>query len=383
MFSFYLLFLLILLIYLAVEYIRLAKSLQRIPIRILVTGTRGKSTMVKIIHEMLRQSGQKVFAKTTGDQPLEHLSDGKTRIILRHAPASIIENISILRGWVKESPEALVMECMALQPENQRSLSTQILKPNYILISNIRLDHAEVMGHKLDEMATTILECVTKNASILTTNQVAESLRQFGKPLESICIAKPKEFLEKFANIPSQIVDQNWSLIKTLADQLKIDPSITYRSFYEIHSSMGAKVCIEIPALNYSFWNLFSINDHQSTAMFIDYSQENKNWGNQKIILFNNRSDRPLRTKYFAELVLQEFPENIPIWITGSGKRFARNVFRRKTLSPDSIILMNPKEVLDKLKSKFEMPAIIYGIGNFYGMQAIVEHLFALESQNV
>jgi gamma-polyglutamate synthase len=82
----------------------------------LVNGTRGKSTIVKIIHEILRQNGTKVFAKTTGDQPLEHLSDGQTKIILRHAPASIIENIKILRRWVKESPEAIVMECMALQP---------------------------------------------------------------------------------------------------------------------------------------------------------------------------------------------------------------------------------------------------------------------------
>jgi hypothetical protein len=45
--------------------------------------------------------------------------------------------------------------------------------------------------------------------------------------------------------------------------------------------------------------------------------------------------------------------------------------------------LMSPKEVLDKLISGFDLPAIIYGIGNFYGMQKIIEHLFALESQNV
>lgn len=375
MFLFYLLLLLILLIYLSVEYIQLGKSLQKIPIRILVNGTRGKSTIVKIIREILRQNGIKVFAKTTGNQPMEYLPDDKTKIISRHAPASIIENISILRSWAKESPEAGVVECMALQPETQRIL-THIFKPNYILISNIHLDHAEAMGNKFDEMVSTILECVSRDANILTTNQVAENLQQSGRSLETICIAKPREFPEKFANLPSQVVDRNWSLIKTMADQLKIDSSITYRCFHEVHSSMNAKACIEIPSLNYSFWNLFSINDHQSTAMFIDHSQGNKNGETQKIILFNTRSDRPLRTKYFAELVLQEFPENIPIWITGSGKRFARNLFRRKNLSHNSITLMNPKEVLEKLQCKFDMPATIYGIGNSHGMQEIVEQLF-------
>ena len=377
---FYLLLLLILLIYLGVEYIWLVKSLQKIPTRILVNGTRGKSTIVKVIREILQQSGQKVFAKTSGNQPLEYLPDGQTKIILRHAPASIIENISILRRWVKESPEVVVMECMALQSETQHHLSSHIFKPNYILISNIHLDHAEAMGNKFEEMVSTILECVNNNANILTTNQVAEKLKQFGKSLENIHIAKAEGFPEKFDSIPSQIVDQNWSLIKTLTDQLNIDQSIAYRSFFEIHRSIDSTVYTKILNLNYSFWNLFSINDQESTAMFIRHSQNNNCPETQKIILFNARSDRPLRTKQFVELVCQEFPKNITIWITGTGNRLAKNLFGRKKLSFEFVTLMSPRKVIDKLKSKFDVPATIYGIGNHHGMQEIIEHILKIES---
>lgn len=383
MFNIYLLFLFIILVCLGIEYARLTRSLHKIPIRILVNGTRGKSTLVKIIHEILRQSGQKAFAKTTGDEPLEYLPDGQIKMISRNAPASIIENIGILRHWANEFPEAIVMECMALQPEAQRNLSTHIFKPNYILISNIHFDHAEAMGDQLREMVSTILECINDSANILTTNQVEEKLKQFGKSLANIRIAKAERFPERFYSIPSQLVDQNWSLIKSMTDQLNINLQIAYHCFREVHLSMNRKVSIRNPNLNYSFGNLFSINDHESAAMFIQHSRQNQISKAQEVVLFNARSDRPVRTKYFAELVLQEFPQNINIWITGSGKQLAKNIFRRKNIGCNSITLMSPKEVLDKLKSRFDIPATIYGIGNLCGMQEIVEHLSTMKSQNI
>lgn len=379
MLKFYLLFLLILLFYFGIEYYQLVKSLQKIPLRILVNGTRGKSTIVKLIYEILLKSGQKVFAKTTGDQPQVHLPDGQTKTVSRYSPASIIENISILRHWAKETPEALVMECMALQPETQRILTTHIFKPNYILISNIHVDHAEAMGTQLKDMLLTIMECIDKNANILTTNQVAKKLQQFGKSLERI--AEREEFPEKFDHIPAQIVDQNWSLIKTLANQLNMDLQIAYSCFREIHSSINKNIYVKNPDLNWSFWNLFSVNDHESATLFIRYSRQNQSPDMQKIILFNTRSDRPLRTHYFVDLILQEF-SNTAIWLTGSGRWFTRNLFLRKKLNPKFITLMSPKELIKKFKSKYTEPVIIYGIGNHYGMQGIIEQMHAIESKN-
>lgn len=39
---------------------------ERMPIRILVTGTRGKSSVVRLLHAALRHAGYRVSGKTTG-----------------------------------------------------------------------------------------------------------------------------------------------------------------------------------------------------------------------------------------------------------------------------------------------------------------------------
>ena len=106
-------FLLLLLIYFSIEYTFLRTTLKKIPLRILVNGTRGKSTTTKIIYEILRQEKYKVFAKTTGEIPIQYLPNGTNKQIARFSPASIIENIRLLREWAYESPDSIVMECMA------------------------------------------------------------------------------------------------------------------------------------------------------------------------------------------------------------------------------------------------------------------------------
>jgi poly-gamma-glutamate synthase PgsB/CapB len=380
MFKIYLLFLLIIFIYLAIEHSRLARSLEKIPLRILVNGTRGKSTLVKIIHQILRQSGQRVFAKTTGDQPMTHLPDGQMKTIPRYGPASIIENIGMLRRWARESPDSIVLECMALHPETQRILTTHIFKPNYILITNIYPDHAEAMGNRFEDMISTILQCTYEHAHILTTEQVAKNLPPNHNFSKKFAAVRPEPFPEKFDSIPHQIVDQNWSLIKSLALQLNTDSQIAYRCFREAYLSMNKKLHFTIPDLNLSFWDLFSVNDHESAARFIQHSRQHQSSEAQEIILLNTRGDRPLRTRYFLSLIVQEFPTAI-IWLTGSGRRLAMNLFLRKNMNHKSITLMRPKQLLNTLKSGFGAPSIIYGVGNYYGMQEVVEKILEISSQ--
>ena len=78
-----------LLVYLAREKARLSRALRRVPRRIAVAGTRGKSGVTRLIAAGLRASGAKVLAKTTGSKPVLILPDGSEREIARPGPASI------------------------------------------------------------------------------------------------------------------------------------------------------------------------------------------------------------------------------------------------------------------------------------------------------
>ena len=58
------------------ESIAHRRNLNRIPIRIHVNGTRGKSSVTRLIAAGLRGAGIRTFAKTTGTLPRMILPDG-------------------------------------------------------------------------------------------------------------------------------------------------------------------------------------------------------------------------------------------------------------------------------------------------------------------
>jgi poly-gamma-glutamate synthase PgsB/CapB len=145
MINFFFIGLIICLIYLFLEYYTLSARLKKIPIRILVNGTRGKSTTVRILYQILDRQKYRVYAKTTGNRPEILEPDGYIRLIKRHAPASIAENIPLLRKWIDNKTDAVVLEGMALHPEMQRTLSRFIFHPTHTIITNILSDHQEII----------------------------------------------------------------------------------------------------------------------------------------------------------------------------------------------------------------------------------------------
>ena len=88
--------------------------LSSIPIRIHVNGTRGKSSVTRLIAAGLRAGGKRTFAKTTGTAPRVIDSKGIDRIIHRLRRPSIGEQVRLLKYFSSENPDVVVMECMAV-----------------------------------------------------------------------------------------------------------------------------------------------------------------------------------------------------------------------------------------------------------------------------
>ncbi|SVE33996.1 uncharacterized protein METZ01_LOCUS486850, partial [marine metagenome] len=94
-------------------------ALAQLPIRIHVNGSRGKSSVTRLIAAGLRAGGLKTLAKTTGTAPRIIDENGKDRIIHRLRSASIGEQVRLLRNFAKKKPDAVVIECMAVNPQYQ------------------------------------------------------------------------------------------------------------------------------------------------------------------------------------------------------------------------------------------------------------------------
>ena len=114
-----------------------------IPVRILVTGTRGKSSLVRLLHAGLCACGLIAYARITGVLPRE-LSPSGCRTIRRTAPAHVREML----WWLAQIPpdtDAVVMENSAVAPELQEAAGAW-LRPTLVVWTTLRPDHGEAWG---------------------------------------------------------------------------------------------------------------------------------------------------------------------------------------------------------------------------------------------
>jgi poly-gamma-glutamate synthase PgsB/CapB len=138
-----------------------------VPIRIHVNGTRGKSTVTRMIAGALREAGIRCVAKTTGTEPRVILPDGSERAVRRRAPASIREQLWVLREAQALNAAALVVECMAVEPELQAVSERHMIRSTIGVITNARLDHAEVMGSTVDAVAEALSATIPATGTVV------------------------------------------------------------------------------------------------------------------------------------------------------------------------------------------------------------------------
>lgn len=145
----------------------------RPPYRILVTGTRGKSTAVRYIAAALDSIGLSFSARITGTVPmvLEGLHEKR---IIRHSPAHLSE----MTWWIRSIPEgtqAVVAENSAVSPELQ-PLPSKWLDPGLIVWTSLLPDHAECWGPQLSGAREALLRGVPGNSRLLLGNQAGQDL---------------------------------------------------------------------------------------------------------------------------------------------------------------------------------------------------------------
>ena len=142
--------------------------LSSIPVRIHVNGTRGKSSVTRLIAAGLRAGGKRTFAKTTGTAPRVIDSKGIDRIIHRLRRPSIGEQVRLHKYFSSEKSEVVVMECMAIQPQYQWISEHQMVKSHIGVITNARPDHLDEMGPKEVDVVKSLCNSVPFSGTLVT-----------------------------------------------------------------------------------------------------------------------------------------------------------------------------------------------------------------------
>ncbi|MHB1192141.1 MAG: Mur ligase family protein [Longimicrobiales bacterium] len=152
---------------LAVERVRLDHARAAVPLRIAVTGTRGKTTVARILASVLREDGRTVLAKTTGSEPCLVLPDGTIEKIRRRGPASILEQKALLHRAARLGADALVAEVMSIHAENHEVEGRRIFVPHLVLAINFLVDHVEAQGDTEEDVGAVLAQAVPPGAVVL------------------------------------------------------------------------------------------------------------------------------------------------------------------------------------------------------------------------
>ena len=310
MISFYvtLILLSILLIYGIVEYQIHQRYVKSIPIRIHVNGTRGKSSVTRLIGAGLRVGGYKTYTKVTGTFPRIILPDGSEAAIHRNEKANILEQLKVIKFCAKNKAQVLIIECMALQPQYQRITELQMVKSTIGVITNVRLDHLDVMGPGLDDVGRALCGTIPKNSKIFTSEDrrldmfEAVAKKRNTKIHQALASTISDEDMVGFTYIEHK---ENVSLALDICAELGVDRALALAEMKKTIPDEGVltKVTVNYDDKRIDFYNAFAANDPESSLMIWNSIVKHVDADEHLIILLNTRKDRQDRARQLIELI--------------------------------------------------------------------------------
>lgn len=271
-----------------------------VPIRVHVNGTRGKSTVTRLIAGALREGGIRTLAKTTGTTPRLILPDGSEIPVRRRAPASIREQLWLLREAHQSGATALVAECMAIDPDLQEVSERDMIGATIGVITNARLDHGEVMGRTPVDVALALRHTVPFEGTLVlgpdpgAWREVIE--REAAR--RSCAVVQTTADDESLDALPLPVWQRsNYAIALAVTRQLGIPDTTALKGMAASAPDPG--VCrtstIRVGARRVDLVDASSANDPASLRHIVG----RLNGGD--ISVFNHRADRPLRLLQFAE----------------------------------------------------------------------------------
>jgi poly-gamma-glutamate synthase PgsB/CapB len=185
------------------------KRLNALKIRVNVNGTRGKSTVTRLITGVLKEANYKVIGKTTGTSARIIFWYKKEEKPIKRGPlgANIIEQKKVLKEVSKLGSDAFVSECMAVNPDYQIVFQEKLLKANVGVIVNVREDHLDLCGPTLDFIAESFTATIPYNGHLIITHSkyddyfIKEAKKRNTKTIIADESKIPENFLSEFGYV--------------------------------------------------------------------------------------------------------------------------------------------------------------------------------------
>ncbi|MED4341630.1 poly-gamma-glutamate synthase PgsB [Bacillus licheniformis] len=351
------------------------QNIDALPVRVNINGIRGKSTVTRLTTAILIEAGYKTVGKTTGTDARMIYWDTPEEKPIKRKPQgpNIGEQKEVMKETVERGANAIVSECMAVNPDYQIIFQEELLQANIGVIVNVLEDHMDVMGPTLDEIAEAFTATIPYNGHlVITDSEYTDFFKQIAKERNTKVIVADNskitdEYLRQFEYM---VFPDNASLALGVAQALGIDEETAFKGMLNAPPDPGAMRIL--PLMNAKnpghFVNGFAANDAASTLNIWKRVKEIGYPTDQPIVIMNCRADRVDRTQQFAEDVLP-YIEASELVLIGETTEPIVKAYEAGKIPADKLFDFEHKsteEIMFMLKNKLE-GRVIYGVGNIHG----------------
>jgi len=370
-----------------VENLLHQRCLKRIPVRVHVNGTRGKSTTTRLIAAGLRAGGLRVIAKTTGTAARLIMEDGSELPVARRSGrANISEQMRIVRLAARQEADAVVLECMALEPENQWVIERRMVRSTIGVITNARPDHLDVMGPTAADVAQVLALSVPYRGHLVTAEReylpmFERAAEKAGTELHTVDGSDvPDETNAEFEYVSFK---DNVGCALRVCEIAGVAREVALAGMAAAAGDPGAMTLrkITLGGADYVFGNAFAANDQDSTLaawrLFVDQAQA----GSQlpTAVIMNNRSDRLPRIAEMAALIAQEIRPSV-VFVVGESGRLAARALRHAGVPMERVVdltrIREARLAVDRMAAECNEGACLFGIGNTRGAGQCISDYF-------
>lgn len=372
----------LLVICLAVERRLLSSRLRQIPLRICITGTRGKSTVTRLVAAALSEAGRKVVAKTTGSQPTLILPKGNEEKIQRRGAASILETKKLLERASRLRVDALVSELMSVQPECLYTESVQMLAPHILVLTNVRVDHMAQMGRSSDDVARSLTTAIPPQCTVfLPEEEHHPAFEVTARRMGSRLVTVPRESSEDAQEVYSFSFESNLRLALAVAEFCGIDSQTALRGMRRARRDFGAlevwTADLGSPSCRWYLVSAFAANDPESTRESLDKVRERMDLsGNRWVGLLNLRNDRGDRTLQWSKALEGEPYSRLDrVYLLGDHASALRSKLPAGETRWSVLQAKEPVHIMEEITQKEGVDSVLIGMGNLGGVGArLVRH---------
>lgn len=375
---------------LIVERVRLDRSRNAIPLRIAVTGTRGKTSVVRLLASVLRESGQSVLAKTTGSEASLILPDGSVERIRRRGQPSILEQKALLHRGVDRGVDTVVVEIMSIHAENHLVETQHLLKPHVVLVTNFRVDHTAAVGDTREDVAAVLALDVPDEARVFVPEVAClptfrTMVEEGGANLTEVPAGTAASMLKDGEGSGPADFGDNLDLVVAAARSLGVDDEMIRRGMRGAMQDIGAvrlwRYQGESSRPPTFLVSAFAANDPESTMFVYDQVMETLEASPDRCVgLMSLRADRGDRTLQWADALagglLSRFGH---LYVTGLHAPAFRRRVRRLVggeASPIRVLRSAPApDLTEWALSGIREGGVVFGFGNIGGVgEELVEH---------